>query len=242
MPESRTYPRLVLCEDLETFEIRVDDIELQIAATRDLSGAAISAIHQIRGILARFCETHPDFATTLDPYPTLHREWPHEVQSMIRAGRAAGVGPMAAAGSCIAEYVGKTLLGSSKQVIVEDRGDVFLASTVERTYRIFAGENDLSLQMGLKIPPEITPVGICISSGTMGNALSFGMADAAIVIAHNTELADTVATGMGNRVAKKSDINAALDWAMHIQGILGAILIVDNHLSLRGEAVEMVEL
>ncbi|MHC4874141.1 MAG: UPF0280 family protein [Planctomycetota bacterium] len=242
MFEPRTYRKFVTASGLETFEVRVEETDLQIAAERDLSGAALSAIHRVRGILKHFIEDHPKFETTLDPYPELHREWPHEIQNMIKAGRAAGTGPMSAVAGCISEYVGKALLAESDQVIVENGGDVFVASSEERILAVFAGDSPLSMQIGLKINPENTPIGICTSSGTVGHSLSLGMADAAIILAEQTALADAVATAAGNRVSKEKDIEPTLDWAFNIDGVRGAVLVVGETIGARGEIIELVNL
>ena len=47
---------------------------------------------------------------------------------MIIAGHKADVGPMAAVAGAIAEYVGKDLLQYSRNVIVENGGDIFIES------------------------------------------------------------------------------------------------------------------
>lgn len=242
MFEPRTYRKFVTATGLETFEVRVEETDLQIAADRDLSGAALSAIHRIRGILNDFIESHPEFATTLDPYPRLDRAWPHEIQTMIRAARIAETGPMASVAGRVAEYVGKALLGESEQVIVENGGDIFLASSVERNLAIFAGESPMSMQLGIKIPPELTPLGVCTSSGTVGHSLSLGVADAAVVMAQNATLADAVATALGNRIGKTKDIEPALEWALANEDVLGAVVIVGETLGVRGEAIELVNL
>lgn len=242
MFEPRTYRKFVTATGLETFEVRVEETDLQIAAERDLSGAALSAIYRIRGILEHFIELHPDFSTTLDPYERLDRTWPHEIQTMIRASRTAETGPMAAVAGSVAEYVGKALCGESDQVIVENGGDVFIATSGERNLAIFAGESPLSMQMGLRIAPELTPLGVCTSSGTVGHSLSLGMADAAVVLSNSTPLADAVATAVGNRVAKPKDVETALDWALSLDGVLGAVIIIGETLGARGEAVELVSL
>lgn len=242
MFEPRTYRKFMTASGLETFEVLVEDTDLQVAADRDLSGAAISAVHRIRGMLEHFIEGHPSFATTLDPFPECNRSWPREAQAMVRAGRAAGTGPMSALDGCVAEYVGKALLGESEQVIVENQGDIFLVSTVERTLAVYAGEdNPVSMQRGIRIRPEETPLGICTSSGTVGQSLSLGLADAAVAVSTDTALADAVATAMGNMVARRDDIRSAMDWALSVPGIRGCVLVLGDAFEVGG-ALELVEL
>jgi hypothetical protein len=242
MFEPRTYRKFVTANGLETFEVRVEETDLQIAADRDLSGAALSAIHRIRGTLEQFIENHPKFETTLSPYPELKRNWPHEIQSMIKASRAAGTGPMASVAGCISEFVGKSLLTMSEQVIVENGGDIFVASNTDRTLAIYAGESPVSMKVGVKISASETPLGICTSSGTVGHSLSLGMCDAAVIVSRNTSLADAVATAMGNRISKPREVEDSLNWALNIPGVLGAVIVIGETIGARGEIVELVNL
>ena len=69
-----------------------------------------------------------------------------------------------------------------------------------RKVGIYAGNSPLSEKLALEISPEMSPLGICTSSGTVGHSLSFGKADAALIISKDTFLADAVATATGNMV------------------------------------------
>jgi hypothetical protein len=243
MFEPRTYRKFMTASGLETFEVQVEEVNLQIAAERDLSGAALSAIHRIRNILEQFIERHPDFETRLDPYDELDWNWPHEIQAMIRAGRAGGTGPMATLGGCIAEYVGEALLPESEQVVVENGGDVFIASNIVRTLAIYAGEeNPHSMRKGVRIRPEHTPMGICTSSSVVGGHLSLGETDASVVLARDALLADAIVTTMGDRVGRREDIGPALDWACSVEGVLGAVVVLGDQFDSKGEAVDIVDL
>ncbi len=64
---------------------------------------------------------------------------PPLVRHMIRASRSCGVGPMAAVAGAIAAYVGRDLLPLSREVIIENGGDLFIQSDKPRTIGIFAG-------------------------------------------------------------------------------------------------------
>jgi len=96
---------------------------------------------------------------------------------MYAAAEVAGVGPMAAVAGAVAEYVGRDLLQWGEQVIVENGGDVFLSSTVERLAAVHAGTSPFSGRVALAVPAGRTPVGVCTSSATVGHSLSFGRAD-----------------------------------------------------------------
>jgi len=86
-----------------------------------------------------------------------------------------------------------------------------------------------------------TRLGICTSSGTVGHSLSFGKADAAVVVAGDAALADAAATALGNRVSEPGDIGAVLDWAQTIPNIRQAVIIIGETLGVWGE-LELVPL
>ena len=49
----------------------------------------------------------------------------------------------------MAEFVSKDLLKISGQVIVENGGDIYLATSRERTIGIYAGASPLSMKLGI---------------------------------------------------------------------------------------------
>ena len=46
----------------------------------------------------------------------------------------------------------------------------------------------------MRLAAELFPCGVCTSSGTVGSSFSYGVADAAMIVAPDTALADAVAT------------------------------------------------
>ncbi|HEY50641.1 MAG TPA: UPF0280 family protein, partial [Dehalococcoidia bacterium] len=127
------------------------------------------------------------------------------------------------------------LLEFSPEVIVENGGDIFLKSLRPRIIGVFAGDSPLTGKLGLQIEPEDTPLGICTSSGTVGHSLSFGRADAAIVLAESATLADAAATAIGNRVSDVADIEGAIEFAQSIGQLKGVVIIKDDKLGVWGE-------
>ncbi len=123
------------------------------------------------------------------------------VKTMAEAAEKAGVGPMAAVAGAIAEYVGRELLPFSREVIVENGGDIFLKTQKTRSIGIYAGESSpFTGKLALRIEPKDTPLGICTSAGTVGHSLSFGKCDAAILVSPSASLADAAATAVGNLI------------------------------------------
>ncbi len=234
MYEPRTYRQLVAGKDLATFPVVVEETDLLIRADRRLVAAGEKAVRECRNEIERHARRCPDFLTALVPME-IPDQCPDIVAQMYRAGTAAGVGPMAAVAGAVAEYVGRALLARSEEVIVENGGDVFMRSLKERIVSIYAGESAFTNRIGLRVPAERTPIGICTSSGTVGHSKSFGHADAVVVAAQDTALADAVATAIANRVKSDDDIDAALEHGRSIEGIAHIVVIKGSKLGVWGD-------
>jgi hypothetical protein len=235
--EARTYRRW-LRNELSQFGVRIDESDLMISAERPLRELAERALLLVRADLESYVCEDPGFVSALRPYE-VRPEAPGIAREMAEAARLCEVGPMAAVAGAVAEYVGRALLAETKQVIVENGGDIFLYSTRPRTAAIYAGSSPLSGRLGLKMELVERPLGLCTSSGTVGPSLSFGKADAAIVLANSAALADAAASALGNRVQSAEDIQPALEYLQTIPGVLGGAAIIGEHLGAWGE-VELV--
>lgn len=240
MYEERTYRNLLKIRDLVKFEVVVKETDLLVCAERNLFRETKESILRYRHQLETYISMKPAFQKSLipltdDPYA------PEIVQEMIRSSRLAGVGPMAAVAGAMAEWVSKDLLQFSKEVIVENGGDIFLASSKERTIGIYAGASPLSLKLGLLILPEETPLGICTSSGTVGHSLSFGKADAVCILSKSSTLSDAAATAIGNVIKGKEDIELGLKRGKEIEGTLGVLIIVGEKMGVWGN-IRLIQL
>ena len=69
--------------------------------------------------------------------------------------------------------------------------------------------------------------------------MSFGQADAAVVISSSSALADAAASTLGNLVHCEKDFTPALQKVCKIRGVHGAVVILGEHLGALGE-VELV--
>jgi uncharacterized protein len=157
------------------------------------------------------------------------------VKAMAVSAAKAGVGPMAAVAGAIAEYVGNELLEYTNEAIIENGGDIFMKSLKKRTVSIYAGKSPLSEKLTIEINPEETPIGICTSSGTIGHSLSFGNADAVVVISPSTLLADAAATAIGNVVKYPENIQDGLKLAERIPGVKGVLIITGEKAGIWGD-------
>lgn len=233
MYEPRFYREQMLAKRLVSFQVVVGETDLFVSAEENLYRQALESVLKYRLDIQGFIEKHPLFESTLRPYEVPDSA-PLIVQRMALAAQMAGVGPMAAVAGAIAEYVGKDLLKYSREVIVENGGDIFIKSSKARKIAIYAGDSPLSNKMAIEIKPEQTPLGVCTSAGTIGHSLSFGRADAVVVLSQNVALADAAATSIGNRVRKPEDVNGALSYGQSIRGLSGVLIIKGDKMGTWG--------
>jgi ApbE superfamily uncharacterized protein (UPF0280 family) len=213
--------------------VTVQETDLSVYAN-DIGPERIKeTVIEQRGYIEGYMERHPGFGESLHPWPE-DPSAPPIVQEMIRAGRYAGVGPMAAVAGAVAERVGRALLVHTGQVIVENGGDIFLSIASDTVIGIYAGASPLSLKFGLKIDPGWTPLSVCTSSGTVGHSKSFGNADAVCVLGSSCALADAAATAIANHVKGSKDISTAVARGQSIPGILGVLAIAGDKMGMWG--------
>ena len=234
MYEPKTYRHWVKGKDLVPFNVTIKETDLYVRASKNLKSKARKLVIKYREALERYIERHPSFLTSLEPL-SVGDDAPQIVKSMAESARKAGVGPMASVAGAIAEFVGKELLAFSPEVIVENGGDIYLKSLRERTIGIYAGKSPLSGKLGLEIKGQDTPLGICTSSGTVGHSLSYGEADAVIVLSESATLADAAATAIGNLIIQPNDIPSGIEFAQGIEGLKGVLIIKGDKMGLWGK-------
>jgi len=229
--QKRFYRDWVKDKGAHIYRITVAETDLQIICTRrldtDYVRNRISLYRrQIRGYIGR----DPRFLTSLKPIAVELKARPI-VKAMAECARKAQVGPMAAVAGAIAEFIGKDLLRKGyRELIIENGGDIFLATRKTRRVGIYAGSSKLWRGLCIKVRPEYSPLGICASSGRFGHSLSFGSADCAIILAKSACLADAAATAFANRINSKLDLERSIAFVRGIKGVLGAAAIFKNNL------------
>ncbi|GAG75479.1 unnamed protein product, partial [marine sediment metagenome] len=117
-------------------------------------------------------------------------------------------------------------------------GEIAVDSEKEMKIALFAGYNELNLNIGFLIEKRNCPVGIGTSSATIGHAISLGQADAVTVFGKNATLADGAATRIANLVKGadvEKSIKKALDAAEDIEGVFGVFISRDNKIGQVGK-------
>ncbi len=232
--QKRFYRSKVDSPDWISFTVQVKETDLWVRARKNLSAEGYERVYQYRHALESYIRQNPEFKETLQPL-ALDPLAPPIVQAMLQAARIAGVGPMAAVAGAVAEFVGLDLLAESKDIIIENGGDLFILCHEPLTIGIYAGQSPLSQRLGVRLDPSPIPVGLCTSSGTVGHSLSFGQADAVTILSSSAILSDALATAVGNRVQTKNDIQLALDWARQIPQVEGVLIIIGDQVGAWGK-------
>ena len=231
------YRSLITATDLISTRIRIKESDLLIRSERECAGPARKALARYRKEIEEYLAIHQGFEESLLPVAAA-RSAPPIINAMTRSAILCGVGPMAGVAGALADFVGRELRLISPEVIVENGGDIFLDSRRERVIAVYCGKTDgAGGGIGIKIKPGERPIGIAASSGRLGRSLSWGISDAAVVIASDPILADGAATALANRVysADPSVLEAAGDYILNIPGIIGYLIICDKLISTGGD-------
>jgi uncharacterized protein len=67
--------------------------------------------------------------------------------------------------------------------------------------------------------------------------LSFGKADAVVILAQTATLSDAVATAIGNVIFTPQDIQAGIQKAQKIAGVKGVLIIKDDQMGIWGDVL-----
>lgn len=242
-PVRERFYRKTMGQRFRSWTIQYKESDLWIGVSPEswspgMEGTATAALmdarKQIEGygrsqkLTANFFET----LVPMDDDPSA----PPVVRAMLQAGLNAGVGPMAAVAGAIAEHIGRALISAfgCKEIIVENGGDLWLAFSNPLEIAVFAGNSPLSGVLGIELQPELSPCGLCTSSGTVGPSLSFGYADAAVILCRDAATADAWATAAGNMVQAADDIEPVLSNLRKAGEVLGALIVVGDRMGMQG--------
>jgi ApbE superfamily uncharacterized protein (UPF0280 family) len=236
--KEKLYRNLINKDNLLSYNVRLKESDLMISSDINLLESALQFLVDHRYSIESYIENHPEFQSSLLPLPEDNLA-PPIVRDMLVKSKICGVGPMAGVAGAIAEFVGNDLMEKTKNLIIENGGDIFLKSIRNLIVSVYAGDSPLSYNINFVVKSNKTPMGICTSSATVGPSLSFGRADAVCVISKSATLSDAAASAIGNRVKSKDDISTALKFGIEIPGIQGIIIILGREMGVIGD-VELI--
>ena len=181
-----------------------------------------------RLILEKFIEKNNKFLISFLPIK-IKTEF-EIINLMSETSVICDVGPMAAVAGAFADLMLQSMK-SPEIALVENGGEIAIETKETLKIGLFAGYNQLNLNLGFLIQEKDCPIGIGTSSATIGHAVSLGQADAVTVFANTATLADGAATRIANEVKGvdiEKSIKDALDMAENIEGVNGAFICRGN--------------
>ena len=173
------------------------------------------------------------------------------INLMADAAILCNVGPMAAVAGAFADLMLGAMKSSKKDytpakiALVENGGELAIDSEEPIKLALYAGENELNLNIGFLIKKIDCPIGIGTSSATVGHAISLGEADAVTIFAKNATMADCAATAIANLVKGEDiekSIKKGLDGVDDIEGITGAFISRKDKVGQVGKLPEMIKI
>ncbi|WP_455363975.1 UPF0280 family protein [[Eubacterium] cellulosolvens] len=202
---------------------------------------SIECIKKTRIELKEYLQRHPPFYYSLNPVE-IPKNSPSIIKKMAHAAFKADVGPMAAVAGALIDIAFEQMKKTgAKTAVIENGGEVIAESTQPVYAGIYAGPSPLSGKLAIKLTQF--PIGVATSSASVSEALTFGLADAATILAENAALADAAATVACNMVQGddcRKSVKKGLSVAGKIEGVIGAIIIRGNYIGSIGDIPELV--
>lgn len=194
-----------------TFQVVIEETDLQVVARRDLSREMAARVVELRAQVKTAMALNPAFGASLTPVAVPDTA-PPMIRAMANAAAVCGVGPMAAVAGSIAQYAAEYFVSESPDILVENGGDLFLCSTRRRVAAILADPTG-GASLGVALPPEAFPCSLCASSATIGHSLSLGRGDLVVARSRDAALADAAATALCNLLRTPDDLSRVTDTA-----------------------------
>ena len=165
----------------EHFQLKETIVTIFARESRHID-AARESIREQRAYLENFIRKDPFFQITLEPYDLVQDEAPRIVKQMIEKSAVFGIGPMAAVAGAIAGFAVQAMMDEgATYAVVDNGGDICILNDQPIVVGIYAGSSPIR-DLAFQLAERRKPLGICTSSGSVGPSISFGCADAAVVI------------------------------------------------------------
>ncbi|MFX1313517.1 MAG: UPF0280 family protein [Promethearchaeota archaeon] len=233
------------------FSEKQSDITI-ISESKSAISRAKDTFFYHRNNLERYIKKDNNFLTSFSPVKVKTNL--RIINLMAEVAYICDVGPMASVAGVLADLMLEAMkLKDSRELdytpakvaLVENGGEISIDSIKPMKVALFAGYNELNLNIGFLIERKDCPLGIGTSSATIGHAISLGQADSVTIFAENAALADAAATKIGNLV-KGNDIEASikkgLDAVDDIYGISGALISRENKVGQTGELPKLIRI
>ncbi len=197
------------------FQVVVEETDLHVTASRDLSHEIQQYVSALRGQLKAYIMLHPEFRDSYVPVPVAPGA-ASIVRRMAGAATLADVGPMAAVAGTISQMVCEEFAPICSELIVENGGDVYMRSSRDRVAGLLPDPHSEST-VGIVIRADEFPVSLCSSSSTIGHSLSLGTGELVAVRSRDGSLADACATAFCNMLTSPEELDKVTERAAELQ-------------------------
>lgn len=220
--------------------------------------AVSRCIRRMWNELEEYIALHPPFAESLAPLagPPENSEdtsniprressgplrLPESVRRMLRAADSAGVGPMAAVAGTFAQIAAEAgQAAGDRETVVENGGDICMYLEQPLVLGLWVGPASPFQDLAFSIQPADGPLAVCSSSSRFGHSISFGECDLFTVFSRNAALADAAATGGCNQVRHRHDLQPAVESAVQLPGVEGAVAVKDKNIAIAGKTPQLI--
>lgn len=237
--KERFYRSIVRDANFLKYEIQVEETNLLVISKKNLKKEIKNEVLKQREILKNYIRENPEFLYSFSPIITKSKE--EIIKLMSESSFLTKTGPMASVAGAIAEIIGKKFINISDEIIIENGGDIFVKMNRDFITGIYAGNSPFSMKIGIKLKKREIPYGIATSSGTIGHSLSFGDADAVVVISPSSAFSDGSATYFGNLIKGKIDGDMLTSQLKNFPFIEGIVIIRQKEIFLWGD-IELISI
>lgn len=231
------------------FTEKESDITI-ISESKNAILRAKEAFYYHRNNLVKFLLENNDFLISFSPVKV--KTDLKIINLMANAAGICNVGPMATVAGAFADLMLESMKFKDendfipvKIALVENGGEIAIESEKPLKIALYAGFNELNLNLGFLIKKHDCPIGIATSSATIGHAISLGQADVVTIFAENATLADGAATAIGNLV-KGNDIEGSikkgLDAVNDVDGVFGAFIYREGKIGQIGKIPQLIKI
>jgi len=240
--EERTYRTQFNSERFKGFIVKHLETDLWIGVNPSsfddkMQEVAFKKMESLRNEFDGYIAKEPFYKKSLKPFQPSDFA-PKEAVEMAIAAEKTGIGPMSAVAGLFAREVGEEILRNFEvnELVVENGGDIYFQLQDELLLSVFAGESILSERIGMVISPEHKKFGVCTSAGTVGPSLSYGKADAVVVVCNDILLADALATALGNKIKSPNHVEKVINQAKNFPEIQSLLIICEDKVGVKGDS------
>ena len=207
--------------------------DLYVASDKDVAAYIAGYLVKFYTAIETVIDKNPVFLKALSPV-ALPGEYAPVIGQMLAKSRQFKVGPMAAVAGAVCDYLGQKTGTRCSELIIENGGDTYIKSSQDITAQVFTANSKLTNNINLHIPHQITPCGLCCSSGKFGHSFSMGK-QILLCFSYHCHAADCCGYCYGNCISSPEHVERAIEKFKSQKGILGLLALKDKTIGIWGQ-------